>query len=121
MKIRTRWKGMRSSQALLAHARRRLGFALGRFTGKLRGVQLSFEDTNGPRGGLDKRCVILLEGDFGRRHVQALDTDFYVAVDRAVDIAARVVGRAASRARRLTGRHPLVPFGPWSRRSARGR
>jgi len=107
MKIRTRWKGIRSSQALLAHAKRRLDFALGRFTGRLRGVQLSFEDANGPRGGLDKRCVILLEGDFGRRHVQALDTDFYTAVDRAVDTAARVVARAASRARQLAGRRPL--------------
>jgi len=114
MKIRTRWKGMPSSDALEAHARRRLDFALGRFTGALRGVHLSFKDTNGPRGGLDKRCVLRLEGDFGRRHVEAHDADFYAAVDRAVDTAARVVARAAARARQLTGRHPLVPFEHWS-------
>ena len=54
MKIRTRWKGLPSSAALEAHARRRLDFALGRFTGRLSGVHLSFEDTNGPRGGVDK-------------------------------------------------------------------
>ena len=114
MNLRTRWKGMPSSEALLAHARRRLDFALGRFNGKLRGVQLCFEDTNGPRGGLDKRCTIRIEGDFGRRRVEAQDTDFYAAVDRAVDTAARAVARASSRARRISGRNPLVPFEHWS-------
>ena len=101
---------MPSSEALLAHARRRLDFALGRFTGSLRGVHLRFEDTNGPKGGTDKRCVIELDGDFGRRHFEAQDVDFYAAVDRAVDTAARAVARAASRARQMSGRHPLVPF-----------
>jgi len=105
---------MPSSDALESHARRRLDFALGRFTGSLRTVSLSFEDANGPRGGMDKRCVIRLDGDFGSRHVEAHDIDFYAAVDRAVDTAARVVARAASRARQLTGRHPLVPFEHWS-------
>lgn len=110
MKLRIRWKGMPSSEALLQHARKRLDFALGRFTGRLQTVQLRFEDTNGPRGGMDKRCVIQLRGDFGRRFVEAHDVDYYGAVDRAVDTAARAVARAAGRARRISGRDPLSHF-----------
>jgi len=38
-------------------ARTRLEFALGRFAGRVRSVSVSLTDLNGPRGGLDKKCL----------------------------------------------------------------
>jgi putative sigma-54 modulation protein len=41
---------------LLEFAERRLQYALGRFGPRVQRVMVYLEDTNGPRGGTDKRC-----------------------------------------------------------------
>lgn len=43
------------------YADRRLYFALRRFENRVRSVTLRLHDENGPRGGLDTRCVITVE------------------------------------------------------------
>jgi ribosome-associated translation inhibitor RaiA len=82
---------------------RRLGSALG-------AVIVRLSDVNGPKGGVDKRCQIMLRRT-GRRPVtiDELDVDAYTAVDIAVDRAARAAGRERERARatrRRWGRSP---------------
>jgi putative sigma-54 modulation protein len=77
-------------------ARTRLAFALGRFAGRVRSVSVSLTDLNGPRGGLDKKCLIAvrLEKPSGVVVVEEVDTDEAVAVSRAAERASRAVARA---------------------------
>jgi hypothetical protein len=79
--------------------RRRLEFALGRFTSRLREVSAHVSDMNGPRGGVDKRCVNTLHLDRSARPIviEDVDIDPMVAIDRAADRAGRTVARALAR------------------------
>jgi len=59
MRIDIRQKSARrdfSTQTLRDLIERQLGFALGRFGGRISRVSLFFEDLNGPRGGMDLEC-----------------------------------------------------------------
>jgi hypothetical protein len=71
---------------------RRLLFALGRFGGRIRRVMVRLEDTNGPRGGLDKRCHIEVRMP-GRSVlvVDVRDVELESAVSRAAERIARRV------------------------------
>jgi hypothetical protein len=76
-------------------ARRRLEFALGRFGGRIRSVTVRLGDVNGPRGGVDKRCLVTIRLDASKRLVviEDADADAVVAIDRAADRASRAVAR----------------------------
>jgi ribosome-associated translation inhibitor RaiA len=79
--------------------RRRLEFALSRFSARVRQVSARVADLNGPRGGIDKRCVITLRRERSTRPIVIEDSDVdpMVAIDRAADRAGRTVARALSR------------------------
>lgn len=59
-----------------------------------------FEDVNGPKGGLDKRCTISMRGSFGTCVVQTLDADFYIGAERALELCERSLERASNGRRR---------------------
>lgn len=77
-------------------ARRRLEFALGRFASRIRSLRVRLTDLNGPRGGLDKQCLVTVRLDRPRRVIviEDVDPDEAVAMSRAVERAARAVSRA---------------------------
>ena len=95
MKLEIRWKGTERSEALAEHVRRRLPFALGRFAGHVRRVVVRLEDTNGPKGGIDKRCSVQTIGALGGAVIETRDADFVAAVDRAFELCGRAVARAS--------------------------
>ncbi len=70
------------SDALRTHIERRLHFALSRFGARILHVAVRLEDINGPRGGVDKRCriVVALAGA-GHVQVEVLDSECTNAVD----------------------------------------
>ena len=45
------------SPSLAPLARRRLEFALGRFSARVRSLTVRLADLNAPRGGVDKHCL----------------------------------------------------------------
>lgn len=94
MRIAIRTGGIPSQLAALA--RRRLEYALGRFGTRIRSVTVRLADVNGPRGGVDKTCVIAVRLEPARRLIviEDIDADAPVAIDRAADRAARAVARA---------------------------
>lgn len=109
MKILVRFHGLQASSALGEHARRRASARLGRFRDQLSRVVIRLGDVNGPRGGVDKRCQIEVQG---RRiepaALEQMSSDPYTAVDRALERVARSVGRRLSRSRARRGSGPRI-------------
>ncbi len=88
------------AEALRAHVERRIGFALARFSDELGSVLVRLDDLNGPRGGIDKRCRVLMRGpSFGERVVEEVDSAWAPVIDRALSLAGRAVARALERGR----------------------
>jgi hypothetical protein len=118
MKIEVRARGVELDGQLGDYVERSLRFALGRFSSRARLVRVRLEDLNGPKGGVDKRCVVTVSGDgFERCVVDVRDTTVQAAVDQAAGIASRAVARALERARDLSGgrKRPLPRFDGWAR------
>jgi len=92
------------TEQLESHIKRRLGFALARISDELTSVLIRLDDLNGPRGGIDKRCHVLLRGPkIGEVVVEETDVSLGPAIDRALSLAGRSVVRALDRARRDRG------------------
>ena len=83
-------------EAIADVARTRLAFALGRFAGRVRSVSVRLTDVNGPRGGLDKKCLITVRLERSPRVIviEDVDTDAEAVVSRAAERSARAVARA---------------------------
>lgn len=103
-------------------ARRRLEFALGRFGSRVHSLTVRLTDLNGPRGGVDKKCLIAIRLRSPRRAIviEDVDADATMAISRAADRAARAVARAVQT---LTDWHTPQPDQDWfpKKRSERGR
>jgi putative sigma-54 modulation protein len=86
---------------------RRASFALARLSAMIKRVEVSLADTNGPRGGVDKRCRVLVHlGGGTTAFVEDHDSDLVTLIDRTMDRA----GRAA---------HKRVDLATLGRRVAR--
>jgi putative sigma-54 modulation protein len=100
MRVHVRCTGIEHSQSLVEHTARRIHQHLSRFGHRLENVDARLSDVNGPRGGRDKRCLVIARGPgLGGLRVEELHEDFYVGVDRALDRLAQVVGRSVARIR----------------------
>lgn len=98
MKLTVRWKDLPASSDLSQHLERRLGFAIGRFGTRVRSVWARLSDENGPRGGIDKRCMLQARGQaLGLVTVEESDSDLRAAIDRAADRLSRSLARAVER------------------------
>lgn len=77
-------------------------FAIGRFRDQIKWARIKVADVNGPRGGVDKRCVVQLrlrnlpDVIFAITEVEARS-----AIDRAADRVAQVLARRLERQRRI--------------------
>ena len=60
MTIDIRFRGLANSEFLRAHIVRRIHFQLRRLGKALGAVVVRLSDVNGPRGGVDKRCQVML-------------------------------------------------------------
>jgi putative sigma-54 modulation protein len=97
---------IRSSNLLLNSAHReriarRASFALSRLSQRIRRVEVRLADVNGPRGGIDKRCRVLVHLDGATPMlVEAQGGDLLELIDRAMGR----IGRAVRKRVGLTGR-----------------
>jgi len=70
---------------------RQIAYALGRFEVHIRSVTLRLSDLNGPKGGVDKHCKIMVTLRGGESIVaEVTDVEFEPVIHRAVD---RIAGR----------------------------
>lgn len=87
-----------SSDALDAHVRKRLSFALGQLAHRIKSAAVRVTDVNGPRGGRDKRCLVRVElHPRGTVVVSDRSSDVYGAVDLAAGRLKNAVARTLER------------------------
>ena len=105
MRLDIRFRGGKVDPHLREYADRCLRFALGRFANRISTVNVWFDDLNGPRGGLDLRCLIYTTlVRHGELAVEAIGADAETATKLAGERMARrirtVLGRGRSVKRR---------------------
>lgn len=100
-------RGTRRPRDLADHIERRLRFALARFGSRIQKAVVFLEDSNGPRGGIDKNCRILVKTRGCGVLVSAVaDSDWFTVVDRATTRIGRSVARQIERLRNRQGVSP---------------
>ena len=109
MQIDIQARNFTLTEALQQYIKRRLDFALAARVDDIRHIQVRLSDTNGPKGGVDKRCLIRI-GLNRKPDIVIKDTkeNMYAAIDRVTDRASRAVSRNLTRRRnynRSTIRH----------------
>jgi len=87
-------RGIEIDSALKAYIRRRIDFALSRFSNKVERTRVVVTKKNGSLGGIEKICRIrvLLLGDTAV-DISYSDDDVHVAIAHAADQIHRVVAR----------------------------
>ncbi|WLD11148.1 HPF/RaiA family ribosome-associated protein [Planctellipticum variicoloris] len=98
-------RGVVLTDSMRAAVQRKLDFALDRFGDQLERVEVTIEDLNGPRGGVDKKVQLLMSGPVRRGVVIEERGDNVMAVlSSAADRASQVLGRIMERRNRLAHR-----------------
>jgi ribosomal subunit interface protein len=98
MELEIRTRHLELSDALSAHIERKLELAIRRFRDRIRRVTVRLGDSNGPRGGVDKRCTIVLSQKNGEMIVVHADSDdAYAAVTRAANLLDEQLARRLRR------------------------
>jgi putative sigma-54 modulation protein len=104
MRVDIHSQGLELNDETRRRVERRLQFALARFEPRLLRTEVYVSDQNGPRGGVDKRCRILVRL---RPHVSVIverdDADLNAAIDGAAHRVAQALVRQLER--RRAGRH----------------
>lgn len=92
--------GVSRPKDLPDHIERRLRFALARFGSRIEKVIVFLHDHNGPKGGIDKVCrVIVKTRGCGAVVAAVIDSEWVVAVDRATTRIGHTVARQIERLR----------------------
>lgn len=101
MELSIRHDGFDMSEAIDTHTRDRLGAALDQHADHVRSVGVTLRDENGPRGGVDKSCLVQIDLNTQQEPViiKKLHEDLYLAVTEAADAVKRTVGRLVNKAK----------------------
>lgn len=101
MQWQLRDNDVRRPANLPEHIDRRLRYALSRFGNRIEKVIVFLHDHNGPKGGVDKVCRILVKvRGCGTVFAGVIDCDWFTTVDRATTRIGHNVSRQLDRLRR---------------------
>lgn len=97
------------TDVLQAHVKRRLEFALGTRFDQIQRISVMLSDINGPRGGNDKCCQLIISM-VGQPNIVIEDVQAHlsVAIDRAASRASRTVTRRLAKHRLRPARISLM-------------
>jgi ribosomal subunit interface protein len=110
MLIETRAIGFALTDGILRHVESRLEAALGPFARRVLKATARLEDVNADRGGVDKRCsVVVALRRRGMLVAEATHEDLYAAVDEVATRLRRSVKRAVKRRVALERKDPQRP------------
>ncbi len=97
MKMEVRFHRIQNSDSLSRYIERRIQFALSRFGNKISAVTVRLEDLNGPKGGLDKKCQIIIRLKSRMLILEGVEENIYTAIDLTAERAQRQVTRTVNR------------------------
>ena len=114
MHLRVQARNAEISQTFEEWIERRLWFALAKFGRRICRITASLADINGPRGGVDQRCLVeVLLLPSGRIEAEATDADAALAVSRATSRISRRLRDTLERRRAKRGRtNAPIPEAP---------
>ena len=102
MKIEVRFHGLAQESDVAAYARKRLDAAVGRvLDARPSTIAVALSDENGPRGGIDKTCRLVLRSKDVLLVCEARSADTLSAVDVAAERMASALGRQLARTREI--------------------
>lgn len=107
MQVRIVGKGLVVDEGVRACVRDKIDTTLDRLSSKIAAVRIQLTDENGPRGGLDKRCVLTVTGSFETKVVDVRDSTVEAAIAQALHIASRSIVRSLERDRTAGARMTL--------------
>ncbi len=100
------------SDTLLAHVDTRFRFALDRIENQITRVSVRLEDQNGPRGGEDKHCKVIVTLRAGGTVVlNEKGNNFYNVIDRASEKTKRLINKNSEKKRSRRRQEPPVLTG----------
>jgi putative sigma-54 modulation protein len=100
MQIEIQARNFPLTHALSRHVKRRLNFALSTRYEQIQRIQVRLSDINGPRGGKDKCCHIQITlPRLADVVIEDIESNLYVAIDRAAERTSRTVARRLGRQR----------------------
>lgn len=98
MQITTTARDTELTTSLRDYIENRLAFALSRFQNRVRGVVIVLSDVNGPKNGIDKRCLLKIRPrGLSEFTIEETESDFQSALNRAADRARRTLARRLQR------------------------
>ena len=100
MRLEIRRRGVKITEDLRTYLKDRLRVALARFGRHVEVVHVYLRDVNGPRGGLGKKCRVVVDlPPRGRVVVSGVDTDIRAAISGTANRAGVAVKRHVKRRR----------------------
>jgi putative sigma-54 modulation protein len=98
MRIKVKARRLALTKSLKAYVKRRLSFALNSRYDNIQQVIVTLTDVNGPKGGEDKHCQVLVKIN-GQKEVVISEqqADMYSAIDSAAGRTSRTVTRRIER------------------------
>ncbi|WP_028450507.1 MULTISPECIES: HPF/RaiA family ribosome-associated protein [Chitinibacter] len=100
MKIEISSQGVALDEKLQRHIARQIEFGLGRLASHIRKVTVRLSDVNGPRGGVDQHCQLVISlHQIPDVIIEDVATDQLFAINRATDRASRTVSRRVRQSR----------------------
>lgn len=87
-------QGFTLTESIRQYTERRLQYGVSFANDNIQRVTVNLSDINGPRGGEDKRCQILITmPHMPSVMIEDTESNLYVAIDRAVERASRALTR----------------------------
>lgn len=113
MEVQIKARGLPAAKNLRSHASYRIRTALGRFGHAVQSVTVRLSDVNGPRGGADKLCRVVIQMKNRSLVMEELGGDMRRVIDRVTERVqynvARQMEKLAQVNRKLLPAPELVP------------
>lgn len=101
--------GLESRNSLAEHTKKRLAYALNHAHDQIESVRVRLSDINGPRGGIDKSCLLTIDiRGLEPVVVEDIQADIISAIDRAADRAGRSIARKIEKHRHFARVRPAT-------------
>ena len=102
MHIKINTRDFSLTPALSSFIDEKMKFALSRYNQRIRVAEISLKDINGPRGGVDKQCIIKMKlNQFKTLVVEDVSEDAYKAINACCQRAKRRAERHFNRAKTM--------------------